>query len=99
MSPADADATGQWLITTQTSSYWLDLDLRMLLRLHREIAEPGWEVMKAQLRKDGEAVPLLAVEHAVVGEEAIFVIDVRGDGVVTVRRTTPVVKMERVETR
>lgn len=47
-----------------------------------------------QLRKDNEVVPLLSLIKPVIGEPMTMLIDVRGDGVQTVRHTSPVTKIE-----
>lgn len=49
----------------------------------------------SDLRKDDEAHPLLEIlQPPVVGRSMILLIDVRGDGVATVRTTTPVVEVQ-----
>jgi hypothetical protein len=48
------------------------------------------------LRKDGEATPLLKVLKLEAGESMELLIDVRGDGIETFRRTTPIVAMRKV---
>jgi hypothetical protein len=45
------------------------------------------------LRRDGEAIRLLETPHPQVGEAMVLLLDLRRDGVVTVRMTTPVVNI------
>jgi hypothetical protein len=46
------------------------------------------------LRKDGEPITVLAFSGAQVGEEILFTLQIRSDGVETVRRTTPAVSID-----
>ncbi|KRF06341.1 hypothetical protein ASH00_08865 [Arthrobacter sp. Soil782] len=46
------------------------------------------------LRKDGESVPVLAFSGVQLNEEILFTLDIRGDGIETVRRTTPAVSID-----
>lgn len=46
------------------------------------------------LRKDGEPVPVLAFSGVQLNEEISFSLDIRGDGIETVRRTTPAVSID-----
>lgn len=85
---------GTWLIQTETSSYVTDRDAATLQRLPGEGAGmdpdlPGMACVE-MLRKDGEIIPLLDVDICVVGERAMLLIDVRGDGVPTSRHTSVV---------
>lgn len=46
------------------------------------------------LRRDGEAIKLVEViRPARIGEQAILLLDLRGDGILTVRRTSTVVEV------
>lgn len=85
---------GTWLIQTEMSAYLIDRDAATLQRLPGQGAGmdpdlPG-EAWVESLRKDGESIPLLDVDVCVVGERAILLIDVRGDGVPTSRHTSVV---------
>lgn len=92
------DDKGRYIITTATGShYCLDLDSRTMVR---EMAATAplvdfLDVGFSQLRRDGESIQLLMVEHCKVGEPARLWIQVR-DGAVTLRTTSPVVRIERV---
>jgi hypothetical protein len=48
------------------------------------------------LRRDGESMPLLEIIQLQIGRPAVFRIDVRGDGVETIRTTTPVCAIRRL---
>lgn len=45
------------------------------------------------LRKDGDEIPIIEMETPAVGETMKLFLDVRGDGVVTFRLTTPVTEI------
>ena len=93
----DDTATGTWLVRTQTSSYLLDMNERTAIRIPREdMPEEGeWNV--AHLRSDAEPLPLLAVVRCNVGDRMRLLLNVVGnDEINTIRDTTPVVSVERV---
>lgn len=80
------------MIETESGSlYKVDLDAMTLTRLPNGGGQ--------DMRKDGEAVPLLFVDELVVGRGAIFVIAglVDGDNIVTQRYTSNIVSIEVVE--
>jgi hypothetical protein len=87
------------MVTTLTSRYLLDLDTHQIMR-QPGAGDPGrygWDSgppVVAPLRRDGEVVPLFAVEQCRLGESLVVWLDLRGDGVVTVRRSTQVVGIE-----
>lgn len=87
MMRLDDRATGTWLVETVTASYVLDMDARTVVRRPKERAQ--WS--PAELRKDEEIIPLIKVAwSASEGYPLQLVVDVRGDGVLTERTTTPV---------
>lgn len=94
----DAD-TGQWLVVTESSSYIFDLDERTATRY------PGtgagavdeWLAPVSDLRQDGDRVPLLYVHRAQIGSRLFIVLDVRRDGVATLRESTIVRAISRVD--
>jgi hypothetical protein len=94
----DAD-TGRWVVTTLTSRYLVDLDLRQITR-HPGGGNPGrfgWDSgppTVAALRHDDDTVPLHSVAHCHLGESLVVFLDLRGDGVVTIRQSTQVVAIE-----
>lgn len=88
-----ASESGTWLITSANASrYIVDLDGRTLTRF-RGAGEPG---ETAELRRDGEAVPLLRLTRCRVGVPMHVLIDVRGDGITTERVTSDVNSIELV---
>lgn len=73
-------------VTTETGTvYLIDNEAMTATRL---IDHPG------RLRRDGEAIRLLQTVSPVVGESMVMLLDLRRDGVTTVRTTSPVVKIE-----
>lgn len=91
-----ADATGRWEVFTEASAYLLDLDARTATRVPGAGAGlPGDQSLVAQLRRDHRPVPLLRFTGARVGQPMTLVLDIRGDGVETVRHTTYVMLIRR----
>ncbi|MFD1210735.1 hypothetical protein ACFQ36_01600 [Arthrobacter sp. GCM10027362] len=93
---------GLWRVTTASGTvYVLDLTpgRRTLTRLPgRDRPQAGYaRIPAADLRRDGETLPLLAIGQLQLGRPGALVIDVRRDGIPTVRGTTPVVSIERLE--
>lgn len=62
-----------------------------LTRLPQE-SEPGPELegYPGPLRRDAEPITVLRIVHCELGMNGIFVLDLRGDGVATVRTTSPI---------
>ncbi|QDG89063.1 hypothetical protein [Pseudarthrobacter sp. NIBRBAC000502770] len=91
------DDTGLYRVTTATGSeYLLDFAAKTVKRL-MAATEPLVDYLDAgfsQLRRDGEAVELLMLEKCAVGASARYWIHVRADHVVTLRTTSPVVRIE-----
>jgi hypothetical protein len=93
-----AEVPAQVLVTTHTAVYLLDPHARTATRHPRQDAHEPAAFMVARLRRDGEVVPLLAVLQLQIGWPMILGLDVRGDGLLTVRCSTPVVVIEPVDT-
>lgn len=100
MQLTDGDA-GRWVVTTETSRYFLDLDSHEVMRhpggghtgrVGRSIGPPSI----ATLRGDGDVVALRSVAHCRVGESLVLYLDLRGDGVVTIRQSTQVTAIEAI---
>jgi hypothetical protein len=91
------DDVGRYMITTATGSqYVLDLTARTVSR-RMAATSPLVEYLDAgfsQLRQDGETLELLMLESCAVGESARYWIQVRSDHVVTLRTTSPVVRID-----
>lgn len=80
---------GEWEIVTETSTYIVDLDTMTATRLAGGAGSlDGALVPRHRLRRDQVPIPLLAVPAPVVGEPCELLLDIRGDGVSTRRRTT-----------
>lgn len=80
---------GQWrMVTASGSVYHLDLDL---MTMQRFPSEDG-----SVLRLDGGvAIPIEEIITCEVGVLGEFLLDIRGDGILTYRRTTGVERLER----
>lgn len=104
---------GLWLITTLSGAQYqidaLDRDRSATLtRLTHRTDAPS-DYNQANLRRDGEALALLAVQHfastgelaegLVLGAEAVFMIEPLGPGAaMTLRRTTAIRSIDRLDT-
>lgn len=80
-------------VRTETSTYVLDLDAMTATRLPGTGAGalPGLPpVETADLRRDAEPIPLLARPEPVVGRPLELLLQVREDGIPTVRVTNVV---------
>lgn len=94
------DEGGLWAVGTASGAvYRLDLDRRTLSRGTGE--PPDSDALPAvALRRDAEILPLLGLLRPVtVGAGMVALVDVRDDGVPTVRESTPVRSIVRLETR
>lgn len=84
---------GTWLVTTKTSEHVLDLDARTVIRRDRADRNRA----RDDLRRDDDVVsfaPDQAVPIVVTVGQALFLsLDIRQDGVPTLRMTTPVVSV------
>jgi len=90
------------VVTTLTSRYFLDLDTRQVMRRPggTNLRRPGSDSSGvAALRNDGDVVPLRSVAHCRVGDSLVLYLDLRGDGVVTIRQSTQVTTIEAVPPR
>lgn len=90
---AETPGTGRWQVTTVTSVYLLDLDAKRVTRVPDAGAGPPPGLSPApiaSLRRDHESVPLLELITCAIDEPMRMLIDVRRDGVSTLRTTTVV---------
>ena len=86
-SLSDTTAGRFAVLTLSGSIYTLDLDERVF---ERDAASPDYD-----LRRDGDAVHLIAVISCELGEPMRLVIDLNAPGVdYATRTTTPVVRIE-----
>jgi hypothetical protein len=92
----EGDLTGCWLVQTASGSvHLLDFGSVQVTRV-RAAEEPVADFGVSDLRRDGEAVPLLAIGPVAVGLPLAMVLQVRSDPVETTRLTTPVVSIRRL---
>ena len=85
---------GSWTVSTESGSqYLVDLD-RHQLRRYPPIDGVATRI-EAVLRRDGLDIPIVAIA-VVIGEPMIALLDLYGDGTVTMRTTTPVTTLEAV---
>lgn len=84
---------GRWQVTTETSVYLLDLNAKRVTRVPDAGAGPPPGLSPApiaSLRRDNESVPLLELITCAIDEPMRMLIDIRRDGVGTLRTTTVV---------
>ena len=90
------DASGCYVVTTQTSSHLLDLTHETVTRIPGATASSdGGANAVERLRRDNEPIPVLAIV-CTVGLPMGLMLDLRQDGVLTLRITTLVVRIERL---
>jgi hypothetical protein len=79
-------------VTTETSAYLIDPDARTATRLAGHGSQSGHDgdVMVAELRRDGEPVPIVAISTLVIGQPMVLLLRLREDGSPTLRTTTPI---------
>ena len=91
---------GQFEVTTATGSVYLVslLEERKITRLPvATLPAKGFKfIASSQLRRDGEELELLMLVVCEVGAPAQFWVQIRTDGVPTLRTTSPVVCIRRV---
>jgi hypothetical protein len=74
-------------VNTENSTYLLDLEEMNVRRI------PGDGPYSGGLRRDGELLALLELRPPQVGESMVMVLQIRDDGVRTIRRTSPVMSI------
>lgn len=93
------DDAGRYLVTTATGSqYLLDLTARTVERVMAATAPlvEYLDVGFSQLRRDGETLELLMLESCRIGSPARYWLQIRDDHIVTLRTTSPVVRIVAV---
>lgn len=88
-----APRTGKWQVTTETSLYLVDLDAHLVTRVPDAGAgtSPGLSpVAIASLRRDHEPVTLIELIECQLHRPLRMLLDVRRDGVPTLRVSTHV---------
>lgn len=77
--------TGRWWVRTETSAYLLDLGEMFAQRFP---GKPAGDVLVSYLRRDEDKIELIEIMMLELGEPMVLVLNLRGDGVVTIRATT-----------
>lgn len=91
------------IVETESAIYTLDMAAMKLRRTPRdapiEVANPrdGLPASVATLRKDEQAIPFEILAPLEIGKPAQFLLEIRDDGVRTVRTTTDVLKIITTE--
>jgi hypothetical protein len=85
------------IVQTETAVYVLNEAEAVLTRYPREnlVGQNASDV--AHLRKDHQIIPYQLARPLVVGESAVFLLNIRNDGVATIRTTTHVVAIDGME--
>ena len=79
------------IVQTATAAYVLDQANGLLTRYPRDAGDSlSVDHDVAELRKDGTAIPYRLIGELVVGQRAQFMLQIRDDGVTTLRTTTPI---------
>lgn len=98
----DGAPTGSYCVRTESgTAHIVDVEedgRRYIQRIRAEHAmtERFLHVPISILRRDGERIPLLHIERLRVGERGAMIVDVRGDGILTFRGTTPILSITRL---
>lgn len=80
-----------WFVETESGSIHLLEDRLDGSQWITRVSDPGRPGWSARLRRDGEAIRVIGGESPVVGKPWYLLLDLRGDGILTHRFTTPVV--------
>lgn len=95
------EMTGSFAVRTSSGTlYAVHLGSpREVVRLSNDqLPTPSYaHLLAADLRRDGEAIKLLQIVEMQVGRPGLLLLDVRRDGVLTVRSTTSVVSISRLK--
>lgn len=91
------EGPGRWLVSTESSSYLLELDESGSGTVVRHVGEGQGTAPEAVglppavavgLRRDGDPIPVLQADVPVIGRPWTLQLDIRGDRVPTIRHTT-----------
>jgi hypothetical protein len=91
------------IVETESAVYTLDMAAMKLKRTPRdapiEVEKPrdGLPAAVVDLRKDGEAIPFQFLAPLEIGKPAQFLLEIRNDGVHTIRTTTDVLRIYGAE--
>lgn len=83
------------IVATESGSYVIDLKNETSIRTPRKDVEAA-DVYAADLRRDNEEVKVISLVSLQVGEPMVLVLDIRQDGVETLRQTTNVQSITEV---
>jgi hypothetical protein len=102
--PGSSLAPGTYRITTATGSAYelaIGVEASVLTRHPREFdLHPSVDgLVPRDLRRDREALGVERIIQFEVGSPAVFILDVRRDGVSTIRTISPVLSIDRIECR
>lgn len=92
--------SGRWQVTTETSTYLLDLEERLATRVPDAGAGPPPGLAGppiASLRRDHEPVRIVEVVTCTIGAPLRLLLDIRRDGIFTVRTSTIVRDIRKLE--
>lgn len=97
------EMSGSFAVRTSSGTlYAMHLDSpREVVRLHNDRQPvPRYAYLPAaELRRDGEAIRLLKIVEMQVGQCGLMWLDVRLDGIPTLRGTTEVLSITRLQTK
>lgn len=91
------EGPGRWLVSTESSSYLLELDETGSGTVVRHAGDGRGPAPEAEglspavvvgLRRDGDPIRVLRADVPLVGRPWMLLLDIRGDGVPTIRNTT-----------
>lgn len=98
MNELTPDDLGRWRVTTCSGTVHV-LEIQKspaaswVTRMAR-MESPTEEVESVDLRRDDERIELLGVGRLRVGERGLMLLDLRRDGVQTIRTTTEIVSID-----
>lgn len=91
------------VLTSSGTLYLISLDSkpRTVVRLAEDLppTDDYSHLNPFQLRMDGDEIPLIGIIQLAVGQRGEMWLDIRGDGVLTFRDTTPVLSIARLASR
>jgi len=95
------DMDGAYRVRSSSGTlYRIDLDStpRSIVRLAEDLPPTdGYShLTPSELRKDGDEITLIRIVQLTVGQRGEMWLDIRGDGILTLRDTTPIVAISRL---
>lgn len=83
------------IVTTESGSYVLDLEKETAIRTPRKDVTAE-DVYAADLRRDNEEVKIISLVTLKIDEPMVMVLDIREDGIETIRTTTNVKEVTEI---